>query len=71
MSNIVQEVCKELGINQTELAKELGVTNGAISKWNKEMPKVARKALEYKLELHRQKKQLEILKAFKGLLKII
>ena len=71
MSNIVQEVCKELGINQTELARELGVTTGAISQWNKEIPKLARKALEYKLELHRQKKYLKFMKEFKQFLKEI
>ena len=66
--NIVKEVCEKLDINQSELAKELGVTTGAISKWNKDTPKIAQKALEYMITIHNQEKQLKILKDFKKMI---
>jgi len=31
--NIVKKTCRELGINQKELAKELGVTRQSINNW--------------------------------------
>jgi len=31
--NIVKRTCKELGITQKELAKDIGVSEDAVSKW--------------------------------------
>ena len=67
--NIVQEVCMELNISQADLARELGITSGAVAKWNTvKMPKIAKKCLEYMLISHQQKIQLEKVKEFKNVL---
>ncbi len=70
--NIVKIVCDELDINQTELAKRLGVSASAVGKWHtREMPKIAEKALEYMLKSYKQEKQLKVLKDFKNILSTI
>ena len=69
MSNIVQEVCKELNINQSELAKKLDVTTSAVAQWNsKEIPKMAKKAMEYLLKSYKQEQQLKTIKEFQKVL---
>jgi len=58
-TNIVKQVCQELGINQSELAKRLDVGTSAISEWkNGKIPKMAQLALELMLTNKRQQNQL-------------
>lgn len=57
--NIVKRVCRELGINQAELASMLDVSTHVVSKWNTtSIPKMAEMALELILENKAQKKHL-------------
>ena len=65
MSNIVQEVCKELNINQSELAKKLKVSRSTITDWNKgNIPKMTQYALELLKENIQLKTQLKTVKDF-------
>jgi len=68
-TNIVKQVCQELGINQAELAIRLGIGRSAISKWNNgNIPVIAKTALELLIENHKQKNELKILDSFTELL---
>ncbi len=65
MSNIVQEVCKELNINQSELAKKLKVSRSTITDWNKgNITKMTQYALELLKENIQLKTQLKTIKDF-------
>ncbi len=62
--NIIQKVCKELGINQAELSRMIGVSQSKISEYNsgkRETPKVVNFALGLILENKELKKDSEIL----------
>ena len=51
--NIIEKTCEELGINQTELAKEIGVSRTTISDWNTgktKISKVAKNLLDLKVK---------------------
>ncbi len=70
--NIVQKVCKELNINQTELAKRLDVGTSTVSEWKKgNIPKMAELALKLILENRQQKKQIQKIKEFSSFLQKI
>ncbi len=63
--NIVQKVCKELNINQAELAKKLKVSRSTITDWNKgNIPKMTQYALELLIENIELKTQLKTVKDF-------
>jgi len=67
--NIVKKTCKELGINQRELAEMLGVGASTVSEWAiGNIPKMAKLSLEQMLEIRELKSKLELLKSFKSLL---
>lgn len=54
--SIVKRACKELGINQKELAERLGITPSAVSNWANDVPKTAQLALELMVENNQLKK---------------
>ena len=63
--NIVKRVCKELNINQRELADKLEVSPASISDWAKgNIPKMAEMALLLMLENKEIKQHLENVKKF-------
>jgi len=63
--NIVKQVCKELNINQRELADKLEVSPATISDWAKgNIPKMAEMALLLMLENKEIKQHLENVKKF-------
>jgi len=63
ITNIVKQVCQELGINQAELARLLEVSKSSITDWNKgNIPKMTKMALELLLENTKLKNQLKIVK---------
>ncbi len=69
MSNIVQEACQELGINQSELARKFKTTRSAVSRWNNgDIPVGIEIGLKLLIENHRLKKELSILDSFTNLL---
>lgn len=63
--NIVKRVCKELGVTQAELARQLDVSPATISDWAKgNIPKMAEMALMLMLENKEIKQHLENVKNF-------
>jgi len=64
MSNIVKQVCKELGITQKELAERLGVSKPTIERWSAkgDIPESSAKMLEMFLENQKLKQELDELK---------
>jgi len=63
--NIVKKVCEEMNISQSDLARQLDVTTSAIAQWSsKEVPKMARKTLEYMLKSYKQEQQLNAVREF-------
>lgn len=69
-SNIVKEVCKELGITQKNLAEILEVPEGTISSWavKNEIPRLGKKAIEFYIESSKNKKIVDSYKNFVNLL---
>jgi len=69
--NIVKKTCKELGINQRELAEMLDIPQSTMSRWqNDNIPKMAKLSLELLLENNNYKKGSEALKTAFRLLNI-
>ncbi|SFV63612.1 hypothetical protein MNB_SV-14-1037 [hydrothermal vent metagenome] len=70
--SMVQKVCEELGISQSELARRLDIGRSSISKWSngEKIPSVAQVALELMLENNEQKQKLKIIDDFTTLLGI-
>jgi len=69
--NIVKQVCKELNINQRELAELLDVPQSTMSRWqNDNIPKMAKLSLELLIENNNYKKASEALKTAFRLLNI-
>jgi transcriptional regulator with XRE-family HTH domain len=63
--NIIKQTCKELGINQKELAENSGISANTLSRWNKnpnEIPKYGIRMLEL---LVKEMEYNHILKAIK------
>jgi DNA-binding transcriptional regulator YiaG len=57
-SNVVKNICKELGITQKQLAEILEVPEGTVSSWavKDEIPRLGKKAIEfYQLNVKNQK----------------
>ena len=68
VENIVDSTCKDLNLNQRELADLIGVTTNTVSGWKngkREIPKWGHRILEL-VKLEREHKQLtETLKRYK------
>lgn len=69
-SNVVKEICKELGITQKTLAEILEVPEGTVSSWavKNEIPRLGKKAIEF---YKRNKKNEEIVESFKHFTKLM
>ena len=69
-TNVVKDICKELGITQKQLAEILEVPEGTVSSWavKDEIPRLGKKAIEfYKLNVKNQK-IVESYRSFQALL---
>ena len=68
--NLVKRVCKEYGITQIELAKELDIPKGTISRWvsTKNIPKTAELALKLMIKNKELEDKLESFKLFRDAL---
>ena len=61
--NIVKRTCKELGVNQKELAEKLEVSPASVSDWAKgEIPKMTKLALELLCKNREYEEKFKILK---------
>ena len=65
--NLVKKVCREYEITQTELAKELDIPKGTISRWvsTKKIPRTAELALNLMLKNRELENQLKSFKIFR------
>ena len=65
--NLVKKVCREYDITQTELAKELDIPKGTISRWvsTKKIPRTAELALNLMLKNRELENQLKSFKIFR------
>ena len=68
--NVVKEVCKELNINQKQLAEILEIPDGTVSSWavKNEIPRLGKKAIEFYIENQKNKEIVESYKKFLTLL---
>ena len=68
--NLVKKVCKEYEITQLELAKELDIPKGTISRWvsTNNIPKTATLALNLMLKNRELENKLELFKTFRDAL---
>jgi transcriptional regulator with XRE-family HTH domain len=68
--NLVKQVCKEYGITQIELAKELDIPKGTISRWvsTNNIPRTAELALNLMLKNRELENKLESFKVFRDAL---
>ena len=68
--NLVKKVCKEYGITQIELAKELDIPRGTISRWvsTENIPRTAELALNLMLKNRELENKLNYFKIFKDAL---
>jgi len=69
-TNVVKNVCKELGITQKNLAEILEVPEGTISSWavKNEIPRLGKKAIEFYIQNHKNQKIIDSYKEFMQLL---
>ncbi len=72
-SNIVKDICKELGITQKNLAEILEVPEGTVSSWavKNEIPRLGKKAIEFYILNQKNQKIVESYKNFLTLMKSI
>jgi DNA-binding transcriptional regulator YiaG len=70
VSNVVKDVCKELGITQKKLAKILEIPEGTVSSWavKNEIPRLGKKAIEFYMQ---SQKNEQIVNNFKNLLSLV
>jgi DNA-binding XRE family transcriptional regulator len=61
--NIVKKVCKELGVTQKELAKQMDIHEETVSKWSRGIIDTPKWALKH-FELLKIEKQYNIIKEF-------
>ncbi|MDY0117878.1 MAG: DUF6166 domain-containing protein [Sulfurimonadaceae bacterium] len=68
--NVVKEVCKELEINQKQLAEILEIPDGTVSSWavKNEIPRLGKKAIEFYIENQKNKEIVESYQKFLTLL---
>ena len=69
-SNVVKNICKELGITQKNLAEILEVPEGTVSSWavKNEIPRLGRKAIEFYMLNVKNQKIVDSYRSFKELL---
>ena len=70
-SNVVKNVCKELGITQKNLAEILEVPEGTVSSWavKNEIPRLGKKAIEFYIINVKNQKIVDSYRSFQELLK--
>ena len=68
--NLIKKVCKEYGMTQIELAMELDIPRGTISRWvsTKNIPRTAELALNLMLKNRELENKLESFKIFRDAL---
>ncbi|MFT7859624.1 MAG: DUF6166 domain-containing protein [Sulfurimonas sp.] len=69
-TNVVKNVCKELGITQKQLAEILEVPEGTVSSWavKDEIPRLGKKAIEFYIANQKNQKIVDSYKNFIELL---
>ena len=69
-SNVVKDICKELGITQKMLAEILEVPEGTVSSWavKNEIPRLGKKAIEFYMLNVKNQKIVDSYRSFKELL---
>jgi DNA-binding transcriptional regulator YiaG len=69
-TNVVKEVCKELGITQKQLANVLEVPEGTVSSWavKNEIPRLGKKAIEFYILNVKNQKIVDSYRSFQNLL---
>ena len=69
-SNVVKEICKELGITQKMLAEILEVPEGTVSSWavKNEIPRLGKKAIEFYMLNTKNQQIVDSYKSFVHLL---
>ena len=69
-SNVVKNVCKELGITQKHLAEILEVPEGTVSSWavKNEIPRLGKKAIEFYILNVKNQEIVDSYRSFKQLL---
>ncbi|WP_060826161.1 helix-turn-helix transcriptional regulator [Sulfurospirillum cavolei] len=71
--NIVKNVCAELGINQKELAEQIGAAEATVRNWSagKEIPAWAHKSMDMLIELKKYRELSTTAKKFINLIQEI
>ncbi len=71
-SNVVKDVCKELGITQKHLAEILEVPEGTVSSWavKNEIPRLGKKAIEFYIQNQKNQKIVDSYRNFQQLLQV-
>ena len=71
-SNVVKDICKELGITQKQLAQILEVPEGTVSSWavKNEIPRLGRKAIEFYMQNVKNQKIVDSYRSFQELLQV-
>lgn len=71
-TNVVKEVCKELGITQKALANILEVPEGTVSSWavKNEIPRLGKKAIEFYIQSAKNQQVVDSYKNFVRLLEV-
>lgn len=69
-TNVVKDICKELGITQKNLAEILEVPEGTVSSWavKNEIPRLGKKAIEFYILNVKNQKIVDSYRSFKNLL---
>ncbi|MEA1916852.1 MAG: DUF6166 domain-containing protein [Campylobacterota bacterium] len=69
-SNVIKDICKELGITQKKLANILEIPEGTVSSWavKNEIPRLGKKAIEFYMLSQKNEK---IVNNFKNLLTLV
>ena len=69
-TNVVKEVCKELGITQKQLAEILEVPEGTVSSWavKDEIPRLGKKAIEFYIA---NQKNQQIVDSYKNFIELL
>ena len=64
--NLVKKTCKELGVNQKQLAEKMGVHNSTVRHWsaNQEIPNMAENFMNILLENKKLKNKFSIVENF-------
>lgn len=71
--NIIKNICLELGINQKELAEQIGAAEATVRNWSsgKEIPTWAHKSMDMLIELKKHRELSTTAKKFINLIQEI